>query len=346
MGMRFFCDTAIAGGSWVEIKQPEPVPDNQQTTHCTKELVALWQNVTGLTPDATKHMEFTEGSLKMPHGAVGMDLKTSIDMISDFHDPGDSDGDDLPDIPSKLSTTRGQPEPKESVGLDAAVGEGLVPDTSDVAWSVISPLRIVSLHVQSAGGGRHLYGETKTGSTAEKLRSSGRVRGRGRGQGRADGVASLNSTEKNGNGEKLGSEANDTTVDDIENLRKISNGGSALPSRDPVLVISHIVHFRGLHDGMRQVVFTYGRSLERLPGIEVHVAETESAMLLEWRDFFNWELDPDVVCVFQLKDSLRYIAERFKVLKLGPFDIGRCKGKSTEVKTQLTLLDNVAFDLI
>jgi len=54
-----------------------------------------------------------------------------------------------------------------------------------------------------------------------------------------------------------------------------------------VLVISHIVHFRGLHNGMRQVVFTYSRSLERLPGIEVHVAETESAMLLEWRDFFN-----------------------------------------------------------
>lgn len=204
MGMRFFCDTAVAGGSWVEIKQPELVPDNQQTTRCTKELVALWKNVTGLTPDATKHMEFTEGSLKMPHGAVGMDLKTSIDMISDFHDPGDSDGDDLPDIPSKLSTTRGQPELKESVGLDAAVGEGLVPDTSDVAWSVISPLRIVSLHVQSGGGGRHLYGETKTGNTAEKLQSSGRVRGRGRGQGRADGVASLNSTEKNGNGEELG----------------------------------------------------------------------------------------------------------------------------------------------
>lgn len=319
----------------MEIKQAECVPHSQQKTRCSKEIVAGWRNLTGLTPDVTHHMEFTEAlhsTPAAPHKSSSMTLEESKEIILDLDDQSDASLDDDENhqhFQSRLGATEEQPETGKHPHSATAISEGAPSSSVDATWNLICPLRMLSLHVQCAGGGRILSSGTNAGSGADKLKSPGR----GRGRGRAGRVVSPSSKGMTSGGTPLGfSETAEAKVSDIENTNNFVGGGSAVPSRDPVLVISHILCFRGRQDGTRQVVFTYGKNIEgKLPGVEVRGFDTEAAMLMAWQEFFFWEVDPDVVCVFQMKDSLRYIAERFKVLKLGAFDIGRRKGQTSEV---------------
>lgn len=340
--MRFFCDTALAGGSWVEIKHSKQVPHSEQTTRCSKELEASWCNLTGLTPDATHHMEFTEAVEGVPAVSLnnsGITSQQSREIILGMDDetdlsPGDEEGViDFSEIQSKLSTQEQSASRKQKLEDSSVIEPSTSTSTSEEStWSLIAPLRIVSLHVQCSGGGKVSSSETKASSSISTLKSSGR--GRGRGRGRATPPVSANPKGRTTGGVTLeSSSVDESKVGDIEALGNLVGGGSPIPSRDPVLLISNILCFRGHEDGTRQVVFTHGKSIQEgnIPGVEVREFTSENTMLLAWRDFFFWEADPDVVCVYQMKESLRYMAERFKVLKLGTFDIGRRKGQSTEV---------------
>lgn len=336
LGMRFFCDTAIAGGAWVEIKQAKPILHDQQKTRCSKELVACWRNLIGLTSDATNHMEFTESATSVPSVPCNSEdsgMLQSREIIVDMDDQSDTslpDEEDLPDFTQikKNVSVWEQPNPRDA----SSSGPSMPSISSEATWNLIAPLRIVSLHVQCSGGGRVLP-ETKENSSFPPVKA-GRGRGRGKGRGRSEPLVKP-STKGRASGEFGSGSAGDVeaNVTDIEGLASLVGGGSAIPSRDPVLVISHILHFRGHQDRTRHVVFTYGKSPHQgaLPGVEVRKFDSESAMLTAWREFFFWEIDPDVVCVYQMKESLRYMAERFKVLKLGAFDIGRRKGQTSEV---------------
>lgn len=320
----------------MEIKQAKPILHDQQKTRCSKELVACWRNLIGLTPDATNHMEFTESAISVPNVPCNSEdsgMIQSREIILDMDDQSDTslpDEEDLPDftqIKSNMSVSE-QPNPMDL----SSSGPSLPSISGEATWNLIVPLRIVSLHVQCSGGGRVLP-ETKESSSSSAV-NAGRVRGRGKGRGRSEPLLKPNTKGRASGGIGSGSPGDvETSVTDIEGLTSLVGGGSAIPSRDPVLVISHILRFRGHQDRTRQIVFTYGNSPQQgaLPGVEVRKFDSESAMLTAWREFFFCEIDPDVVCVYQMKESLRYLAERFKVLKLGAFDIGRRKGQTTEV---------------
>ncbi|CAI5973996.1 unnamed protein product [Closterium sp. NIES-65] len=56
---------------------------------------------------------------------------------------------------------------------------------------------------------------------------------------------------------------------------------------------------------------------------EVRVYRSEREMLKQWRRFFVFELDPDVVVVFQARDSWQVLKERWAALGLGDLDVGR-----------------------
>ena len=118
-------------------------------------------------------------------------------------------------------------------------------------------------------------------------------------------------------------------LEDVEDISRIQENKSLNSSRDPILVITTIL-ISG--ESQRRLVFIQGvDSQGKFPGAEVRVFDNEHGMLLAWQDFFCTEADPDVVCLYQLKDNIRYIVERFRVLKLGTLNIGRCKGQGTEV---------------
>ena len=316
----------------MEIKQAKPIPHDQQKTRCAKELTACWQNLIGLTPDATHHMEFTEMATSVSSVPInGEDSQQSREIILDMDDqsdtsiPGDEDLPDFTQIKTKISTWE-QPKTIASSSLLPAI-------SSEATWNLIAPLRIVSLHVQCSGGGKVSPG-TNESSTSLIMAGRGRGRGRDKGRGKSETLGKPSSKGRSSGEIGLGSlGVGEVSVTDIEDLSNLVGGGSAIPSRDPVLVISHILKFGGDRERTRQIVFIYGKSLQQgaLPGVEVREFDSETAMLTAWREFFYWEIDPDVVCVYQMKESLRYMAERFKVLKLGAFDIGRRKGQTTEV---------------
>lgn len=325
----------------MEIKHSKQVPHSEQTTRCSKELEASWRNLTGLTPDATHHMEFTEaveGVSAISSNNSGVTSQQSREIILGMDDESDlSLGDeegvvDFSEIQSKLSIQNQSASRNQKV-VDSSVIEPSTSTSEDSTWNLIAPLRIVSLHVQCSGGGKVSSSETTASSSISTLKSSGR--GRGRGKGKTAPPVSANPKGRTRGGVTLESSSVDKSkVCDIEALGNLVGGGSPIPSRDPVLLISNILCFRGHEDGTRQVVFTHGKSIQEgnIPGVEIREFMSEYAMLLAWRDFFFWEADPDVVCVYQMKESLRYMVERFKVLKLGTFDIGRRKGQSTEVR--------------
>lgn len=324
----------------MEIKQAKPIPHDQQKTRCSKELAACWRNLVGLTADATHHMEFTEAATSAStvlNDSEGSGTQRSQEIILDMDDQSDTsipDEEDLPDFTQFISKTRTweQPNPMASSGSRPSLPSISGEDT----WNLIAPLRIVSLHVQCSGGGKVLPGTTESSSASPV--KAGRGRGRGRGRGKSESLVKP-TTKGRASGETRSGFPGDgeASVTDIEGLSNLAGGGSAIPSRDPVLVISHVLQFPGDQDKIRQVVFTYGKSPQEgaLPGVEVREFDSETVMLTAWREFFYWEIDPDVVCVYQMKESLRYMAERFKILKLGAFDIGRRKGQTTEVWTIL-----------
>ncbi|XP_073396343.1 DNA polymerase delta catalytic subunit isoform X5 [Physcomitrium patens] len=350
LGMRFFCDTGIAGGSWVEIKQAVTIPHDQYKTRCSVELVACWENLTGLTPDATHHMEFMEsayGVSSVPHNSEASGTQNSREILLDMYDQSDTslpDEDDLPDftqIKSKTSTW----EPPAPIASSSNISSSLPSNSRKATWDLIAPLRIVALHVQCSGGGKMLL-ETKGSNNVSPVKSGkgnsrgrGRDRGRGRETGKSESLGSLS---------MLGSASSriepgfpgleEASIADIEGLSNLVGGGSAIPSRDPVLVISHILHFQGHQDGTKQVVFTHSKGPQEgaLPGVELRMFDSEIVMLRAWHKYWYLEVDPDIVCVYQMKKSLRYLAERFKVLKLGTFDLGRRMGQTTEVKSVVT----------
>lgn len=106
------------------------------------------------------------------------------------------------------------------------------------------------------------------------------------------------------------------SVGDIESLGDVgSQGGTGVASTDPILVISNRIGHVGEAGGVRQVAFTHrsggDAATGEMPGVDVRVFDSEREMLEGWRVFVSREVDPDVICVFQLKHSLKYILDRW-----------------------------------
>ena len=259
--MRFFCDTNISGGGWVEIESPSIVHFLKQTTSCSEEFVISWTNVRGLTPDATQFMGFSP-------------------------------------LPSEH-----QGDTSRTVQIEKS------------HWLGLNPLRTLILNIQCGRVECNEYSQNaifRGKLKKPRLHSHKEVRG-------ISGRSIVHIEDC----------SNVKGLEDVEDISRIQENKSLNSSRDPILVITTIV-ISG--ESQRRLVFIQGvDSQGKFPGAEVRVFDNEHGMLLAWQDFFCTEADPDVVCLYQLKDNIRYIVERFRVLKLGTLNIGRCKGQGTEV---------------
>lgn len=284
LGMRFFCDTNIAGGAWVEVLNPQIVHFSQQTTHCTEEFITSWHKIKGLTPDATQFMEFSPMQHKHEVGVEASFLKECASTQNE----GDT-----------------SMEKNVTGGLKLNAGK----QSRESHWLALSPLKVLVLDVQC---GRI--------ECTTQLRSHSNKASVGRGK-----RQKLSGWTHSGN-----TSARDVVYEDIENISRSTAGHSLHPSRDPVLVITSILFFEG---HTKKFVFMHGLDPPRKapPGIELRAFDNEHTMLMAWQEFFRLEADPDVICLYQLKDSIRYLVERFHVLKLGILDISRCKGRATDV---------------
>ncbi|KAJ7556163.1 hypothetical protein O6H91_05G071800 [Diphasiastrum complanatum] len=311
LGMRFCCDTAIAGGAWIEIRQGSILPCSQQKTRCEMEVRASWHDVIGLTPDVTHYMKL----IPLDDCQQGQSRPCQRDQ-SRMQDNGGQVATQLQESNACIIENAYM---KENSGTDL----GHRNELEDVGWLTICPLRIVTLHVQCAGGGQ-VFGEEASG----RKRLHGRTKGTGRSQIGNQGAGDVcpHAHPVHDTKEKA----------DPEDLCCISGGGSALSTRDPVLIISNILHIPNAPQGQAsKVCFSHGKHAmcASPPGTEVRIYDTERDMLMAWQEFIRNEIDPDVICMFQCKDSLRYLVDRLKTLKLGPLDISRHKGHTTEVKS-------------
>lgn len=296
LGMRFFCDTKIAGGSWVEVHCPSIMHFSQQKTCCTEEFIASWCNVRGLTPDATHFMEFSP--LPAQHESETQGLSLQDGGVADNHGGVSSDVCKIDDPEVDLHRK-----------------------SEKSHWLGLSPLRVLVLNVQCG----------KIEYTAESIRNLSGV-SPGRGKKRRLEIHQGGQMFSRGIHISGNKNSDEEGFEDLENICRSSAGKSLNSSRDPVLVITTILISEG---NRRNVVFMQGVDTPRtsLPGIELCPFDNEHAMLMAWQDFFRIEADPDIVCLYQLKDSIRYLVERFRVLKLGILDISRCKGRATDVKS-------------
>ena len=193
-------------------------------------------------------------------------------------------------------------------------------------WLVLNPLRILILNIQCGRVECNEYSQSVFRGKLKKprLHSHKEVR--------AISGRSISHIEESSNVKGL---------EDVEDISRIRENKSLNSSRDPIFVITTIL-ISG--DSQRTLVFIQGvDSQGQFPGSEVRVFDNEHGMLLAWQDFFCTEADPDVVCLYQLKDSIRYLVERFRVLKLGTLKIGRYKGQGTEVCTNLCMLILIMF---
>ncbi|KAI5084309.1 hypothetical protein GOP47_0000478 [Adiantum capillus-veneris] len=292
LGMRFFCDTDIAGGAWIEVSCPQIVHFSQQTTHCAEEFTASWRTIKGLTPDATQFMEFSVMQYNPEAGVESSRLEGGASTQHERNVSLEEGGSD---------------ETKFEAGKD----------TGKAPWLALSPFKIVILDVQC--GKANLPQGLSSTFTA----------GRGK-RPRSD----IDSDRQNFNG-CIGSGiegASAEACDDVENISRSTAGHSLHPSKDPVLLITSTLISEA---GEKTYIFMHGLGLPRKapPGTILQSFDSEHAMLLAWQELLRVELDPDVICVYQLKDSIRYLVERFRVLKLGILDVSRCKGRATEVKS-------------
>ncbi|MCO5600346.1 hypothetical protein L7F22_054457 [Adiantum nelumboides] len=292
LGMRFLCDTDIAGGAWIEVSCPYIVHISEQTTHCAEEFIASWKTIKGLTPDATQFIEFSITQHKYEAGGETSHLEGACSA-----------------------------QLERSVSREEAVTDKTKVDTGQQSgkapWLALSPFKILILDVQCGKS-----------NSPQELSSTYTV-GRGK-KARLD----IDSDRQNFSGRIQGgiAIARNEACEDVENISRLTAGHSLHPSKDPVLLIASTLISEG---GEKSYIFMHGVGLPQKgpTGTNLQAFDSEHAMLSAWQDFFRKEIDPDIICVYQLKDSIRYLVERFRVLKLGILDISRCKGRATEVKS-------------
>ncbi|KAH7314892.1 hypothetical protein KP509_21G026000 [Ceratopteris richardii] len=283
-GMRFFCDTGIAGGAWLEVSLPHIVHYSQQTTHCNEEFIVSWKKIKGLTPDATQFMKFSTLRCSSEPGVEGSSLDTStIETLQKEH-----------------VTEVSNSETSKHSGAEI--------------WLALSPLKIIILHVQC---GKVDYAKNFVSSSVVSYGREKKPRLNEKVDQKIQGVISSE---------------NDAALEDIENLSRSTAGHSLHPSKDPVLAITVFLISEG-SEKCYTFVQTTDALLKSASGTNIQIFQNERAMLQAWQDFIREEVDPDIICVYQLKDSIRYLVERFRVLKLGVLDISRRKGRATDVKS-------------
>ena len=381
--MRFLCDTCVSGGGWVAISSAVPVPAEEALTLCNEEIrISSWHKLRGLTPDATHAMEFTPSGSRTagPGDCGGVDvLAPTSAVVKEDHDRSlgiEIDGEVWADGSDRVEREDNCLGPNSSGGLSAK----FPPKGSDNQYNAqltgpqtpeqthhpppgapaslpqgqntgevleLCPLKVLTLHVVTAGGGLvkgggggrtvncpRVEGPTGTGRELHCLKPSTAKRGKGgkqkqparvckaSGDGLGGSTKAAASADPREEEASAGDSGNGMAVDLLE---EVTGGGTPVPSQEPILAISCRLSHVGQATDARQVAFTHGLGLAGAgcPGVQVRVYETEGEMLSAWRRFVVEEADPDILCVYQLKESLKYIMERWRALKMGPLELGR-----------------------
>ncbi|XP_027913140.1 DNA polymerase delta catalytic subunit-like isoform X1 [Vigna unguiculata] len=109
-------------------------------------------------------------------------------------------------------------------------------------------------------------------------------------------------------------------------------GHFPVPSHDPVIQIANLVTLQGEDHPLIRNVMTL-KSCSPIAGVDVMSFDTETEVLLAWRDFIR-EVDPDIVIGYNIcKFDLPYLIERAAKLKIEEFPIlGRIRSGRVRVK--------------
>ncbi|GAQ79724.1 DNA polymerase catalytic subunit [Klebsormidium nitens] len=349
-GMRFMCETKIAGGAWLTVPRDklDPIPlAERRAPRCSLEMNVLsWHDITGLTPDATSGMTFEHALPGSGTAGAESDSAAAADIAAAVREHDDrasllspEDESLLEEGEGALSETGAAPL-KDATASDtgnqtgrkgsSADKQGLEESASVSEGLAVAPLKILAVNVQTAGRGSvDSHGKVGLEHSAPSSQSSKRGS-------KAKGKAAVSSPESSKSAAPAMTSSTATELEVLEGVpgSDVAGGGVALPNRDPVLMISNRIRRSAEPDAKQKlVVFTFREGFVAPPGVDGRVFKTESEMLRAWKRFATEEADPDVICLFQLKESLRYLNERFKHLKLGSLDLGRRPNKALEVKS-------------
>jgi hypothetical protein len=311
-GMRFMCETKIAGGAWLTVPgdKLDPIPTSERRApRCDQEVNVLsWRDITGLTPDATGGMKFEHalpGSMPSgaePDKAAAPDIAAAVrehDDRASMLSPEDEEGEGALSgtVVASLEDAARSESVAKSRGKEAAADESGVPESEGLA---VAPLKILAVNVQTAGRGSI----DPHGKVVAEQPSSASTQSSKRGP-KAKGKAAVGSPESS---KSAMTSAAAAELEALEGVPRgdVAGGGVALPNRDPVLMISNRIR-RSAEPGAEQqlVVFTFRGGFVAPHGAEARVFGSESEMLRAWRAFVTEEAEPDVICLFQLKESLR-----------------------------------------
>ncbi|KAF5180820.1 Dna polymerase delta catalytic subunit, partial [Thalictrum thalictroides] len=132
------------------------------------------------------------------------------------------------------------------------------------------------------------------------------------------------------------------------------------PTHDPVIQVANLVTLQGEDHPFVRNIMTL-KSCSPIVGVDVMSFDTESEVLLAWRDFVH-EVDPDIIIGYNIcKFDLPYLIERAEVLKVAEFPIlGRIRNSRVRVNAktfssrqygtreskEITIEGRVQFDLL
>eukprot|EP00898_Chlorokybus_atmophyticus_P005186 jgi/Chlat1/5669/Chrsp37S00424 len=127
-------------------------------------------------------------------------------------------------------------------------------------------------------------------------------------------------------------------------VEAISKSGMTPSSQvDPVAMITCRLSRKGssVQEQERPQITTFTTSIQRSPpGVTVRMFDGEAVMLSVWQKWLADEIDPDVICVFDIKHSLRYLSDRYKAARLGVLDLGRRLNQDLKVKSVVSYNKN------
>lgn len=317
-GMRFMCETKIAGGAWLTVPRdkldPIPLPE-RRAPRCSLEMNVLsWRDITGLTPDATSGMTFEHALPGSGPGGAEPDKAAAADIAAAVREHDDRASLLSPEDESLLEEGEGalseagaapvNDVARSKVGIQpgrkgASVDKNIASVSEGLA---VAPLKILAVNVQTAGRGSvDAHGRVGPDQPAASSQSSKRGL-------KAKGKAAVSSPESLKSAAPAITSSAATELEMLEGVpgSDVAGGGVALPNRDPVLMISNRIRRSAEPDAEQKlVVFTFREGFVAPPGVEGRVFKTESEMLRAWKRFVSEEADPDVICLFQLKESLR-----------------------------------------
>jgi hypothetical protein len=319
--MRFMCETKIAGGAWLTVPgdKLDPIPTSERRApRCHQEVNVLsWRDITGLTPDATSGMKFEHALPGSVPPGVESDKAAAPDIAAAVREHDDRASMLSPEdevlleegevalsgtVVASLEDAARSETGAKSRGKEAAAGESGAPGSEGL---VVAPLKILAVNVQTAGRGSvDSHGKVVAEQPAASSASTQSLKRGPKGKGKA----TVGSPESSKSTAPLMTSAAAAELEALEGVPggDVAGGGVALPNRDPVLMISNRVR-RSAEPGAEQqlVVFTFRAGFVAPHGAEARVFGTESEMLRAWRAFVTEEADPDVISLFQLKESLR-----------------------------------------